>query len=83
MVLSHAQVGGERAAVLGLHPGSGAVSTLATLETDVPAGTKKAPKLYTAACHPLMPHIVAVGANSGARGATPASVSGPEAAKAE
>ena len=59
-------MGGERAAVMGMHPGSGAVYTLAALESEIPPGSKKMPKLYSAACHPLMPHIVAVAANSGA-----------------
>ena len=31
----------------------------------LPAGHKKAPKIYAIACHPLQPHIVAVGANAG------------------
>lgn len=59
------QVGDERAAVMGMHPGSGGVYTLAALETQIPPGTKKVPKLYGAACHPTMPHIMAVAANSG------------------
>ncbi len=59
------QVGDERAAVYGMQPGSSAVYQLALLETLIPPGTKKTPKLYTAACHPVLPHIVAVASNTG------------------
>ena len=38
---------------------------LLSLDPFLPAGTKKAAKVYTVACHPLQPHIVAVGANAG------------------
>ena len=41
------------------------VTQLASLEGLLPAGTKKVPKIYTVACHPLRPHLVAVGANCG------------------
>ncbi len=59
------QVGNERAAVYGMQPGSSSVVELAVLEALIPPGTKKAPKLYTAACHPVLPHIVAVASNTG------------------
>lgn len=39
---------------------------MASLESLVPAGQKKAPKVYAVACHPLLPHLIAVGANTGA-----------------
>jgi hypothetical protein len=60
-------VSGERAAVWGL-PGDGRqqdATPLLSLENFLPVGTKKAAKVYTIACHPLLSHIVAVGANSG------------------
>ena len=41
------------------------VTQLGGLEGLLPAGTKKVPKIYTVACHPLRPHLVAVGANCG------------------
>ena len=41
------------------------VTQLASLEGLLPAGTKKVPKIYTVACHPLRPHLVAIGANCG------------------
>ncbi len=56
----------ERPALWGLHPGSGAVYLLTAMEHLIPPGAKKVPKVYTAACHPLLPHLVAVAANSGA-----------------
>ena len=59
------QVGDERAAVYGMQPGSSSVYELAALEALIPPGTKKTPKLYTAACHPVLPHVVAVAANTG------------------
>lgn len=43
-----------------------AVAQQAALDAVLPAGHKKAPKIYAIACHPLQPHIVAVGANAGA-----------------
>lgn len=39
---------------------------MASLDSLVPAGQKKAPKVYAVACHPLLPHLIAVGANTGA-----------------
>ena len=44
-----------------------AVAQQAALDAVLPAGHKKAPKIYAIACHPLQPHIVAVGTNAGAR----------------
>ena len=38
---------------------------LLSLDPFLPAGTKKAAKVYTIACHPLQPRVVAVGANTG------------------
>lgn len=38
---------------------------LIAMEHLIPPGQKKVPKVYTAACHPLLPHLVAVAANSG------------------
>jgi len=43
-----------------------AVAPQAALDAVLPAGHKKAPKVYALACHPLQPHVLAVGANSGA-----------------
>lgn len=40
-------------------------SMLANLEGLLLPGTKKVPKIYKMACHPLQPHLVAVGANAG------------------
>ncbi|KAK9822211.1 hypothetical protein WJX81_006190 [Elliptochloris bilobata] len=61
---------GERAAIWGLFPTSRqlAVAQQAALDSVLPAGHKKAPKIYALACHPLQPHLVAVGANAGFRG---------------
>ena len=39
---------------------------LANLEQLLLPGTKKVPKIYALACHPLQPHLLAVGANAGA-----------------
>lgn len=49
----------------GLHPETGAVDQLMAMEHLIPPGQKKVAKVYTAACHPLLPHLVAVAANSG------------------
>ena len=35
------------------------------MEHLIPPGQKKVAKVYTAACHPLLPHMVAIAANSG------------------
>jgi hypothetical protein len=43
------------------------VKELTSLEGLVPSGQKKAPKVYTMATHPLQPHLVAVGSNTGDR----------------
>ena len=48
-----------------MQPGSSSVAELAMLEALIPPGTKKLPKIYTAACHPVLPHVVAVAANTG------------------
>lgn len=40
-------------------------SSLLLLDNYLPLGTKKAAKVYTIACHPLLMHVVAVGANAG------------------
>ena len=69
------QVGDERAAVYGMQPASSAVYQLALLETLIPPGTKKLPKLYTAACHPVLPHIVAVASNTGVLQVSPLGIS--------
>ena len=66
-------MGDERAAVYGMQPGSSSVYQLALLETLIPPGTKKVPKLYTAACHPVLPHIVAVASNTGTAPSLPPS----------
>lgn len=42
------------------------VREVASLDSLVPAGQKKLPKVYRVACHPLLPHVIAVGANTGA-----------------
>lgn len=55
----------ERPALWGLHPGTGAVTQLLAMEHLIPPGHKKVPKVYTAACHPTLPHLLAVAANSG------------------
>ena len=49
----------------GLHPETGAVDQLMAMEHLIPPGQKKVAKVYTAACHPLLPHLVAIAANSG------------------
>jgi hypothetical protein len=51
--------------VWGLHPSTGAVDQLLAMEHLIPPGQKKVAKVYTAACHPLLPHLVAIAANSG------------------
>jgi hypothetical protein len=51
--------------VWGLHPETGAVDQLMAMEHLIPTGQKKVAKVYTAACHPLLPHLVAIAANSG------------------
>ncbi|BDA49478.1 hypothetical protein COCOBI_14-0960 [Coccomyxa sp. Obi] len=58
---------GERAALWGLYPTSRQleVREVASLDSLVPAGQKKLPKVYRVACHPLLPHVIAVGANTG------------------
>lgn len=38
---------------------------MASLDSLVPAGQKKAPKVYAIASHPLLPHLIAAGANTG------------------
>ncbi|KAK9807986.1 hypothetical protein WJX73_010745 [Symbiochloris irregularis] len=60
-------VSGERPCVWGMYPTSRQLETvlLANLEQLLLPGTKKVPKIYTLACHPLQPHLVAVGANAG------------------
>lgn len=40
-------------------------SSLLVLDIFLPLGTKKAAKVYIIACHPLLPHVVAIGANAG------------------
>ncbi len=42
------------------------VKEVAALDSLLPAGQKKAPKVYRIAAHPLQPHLLAVGANTGA-----------------
>lgn len=56
----------ERAALWGLHPATGQVTQLIAMEHLIPPGHKKVPKVYAAACHPTLPHLLAVAANSGA-----------------
>ena len=36
------------------------------LDNYLPLGSKKAAKVYAITCHPLLPHVVAIGANAGA-----------------
>ena len=43
----------------------GSATLITNLETSIPAGAKKFPKLYQIAVHPLQPHILAVGSNTG------------------
>lgn len=40
-------------------------TSLIMLDNYLPLGSKKAAKVYTIACHPLLPHLVAIGANAG------------------
>ena len=42
-----------------------AVKEVGALESLLPAGQKKVPKVYRIAAHPLQPHLLAVGANTG------------------
>jgi hypothetical protein len=42
------------------------IREVAGLEALLPAGQKKSPKVYALAAHPLQPHVLAVGANTGA-----------------
>ena len=41
------------------------VREVAALDSLLPAGQKKTPKVYRIAAHPLQPHLLAVGANTG------------------
>lgn len=47
------------------YPTSAKVEQLINLESLLPNGQKKVPKVYQIACHPLQPHLVAVAANAG------------------
>ena len=47
------------------YPSSAKVEQLINLESLLPNGQKKIPKVYQIACHPLQPHLVAVAANAG------------------
>ncbi|KAK9819592.1 hypothetical protein WJX72_000101 [[Myrmecia] bisecta] len=55
----------ESPVIYGMYPSSGNVVQVASVEQLLPAGSKKVPKVYQMACHPLLPHLVALGANSG------------------
>ena len=46
-------------------PSTGHVDVLLGMESLLPAGAKKVPKIYQIACHPLQPHLVVAGANAG------------------
>ena len=46
-------------------PSTGHVDVLLGMESLLPAGAKKIPKIYQIACHPLQPHLVVAGANAG------------------
>ncbi len=47
------------------YPNNGRVEQLISLESLLPNGQKKVPKVYQIACHPLQPHLIAVAANAG------------------
>ncbi len=51
--------------VLHRYPNNGRVEQLISLESLLPNGQKKVPKVYQIACHPLQPHLIAVAANAG------------------
>lgn len=40
-------------------------SGMLNLDNYLPLGSKRVAKVYTIACHPLLPHVVAIGANAG------------------
>ena len=44
------------------NPSTGHVDVLLGMESLLPAGAKKVPKIYQIACHPLQPHLVVAGA---------------------
>ncbi|KAG2453326.1 hypothetical protein HYH02_001550 [Chlamydomonas schloesseri] len=58
-------LGTEGGHVLLAHAGSGSVRQAADLADMVPAGTKKAPKVYGLAVHPTQPDVVAAATNTG------------------
>ena len=47
------------------YPNNARIEQLISLESILPNGQKKVPKVYQIACHPLQPHLVAVAANAG------------------
>ena len=47
------------------YPNNARIEQLISLESMLPNGQKKVPKVYQIACHPLQPHLVAVAANAG------------------
>lgn len=51
--------------VLCRYPNNARIEQLISLESILPNGQKKVPKVYQIACHPLQPHLVAVAANAG------------------
>lgn len=55
----------EGPAIWGMYPTNDRVEQLISLESLLPNGQKKIPKVYQIACHSLQPHLVAVAANAG------------------
>ncbi|KAL3133386.1 hypothetical protein ABBQ38_007254 [Trebouxia sp. C0009 RCD-2024] len=55
----------EAPAIWGMYPNNARIEQLISLESILPNGLKKVPKVYQIACHPLQPHLVAVAANAG------------------
>lgn len=55
----------EGPAIWGMYSNNGRVEQLISLESLLPNGQKKVPKVYQIACHPLQPHLIAVAANAG------------------
>lgn len=51
--------------ILCRYPNNARIEQLISLESILPNGQKKVPKVYQIACHPLQPHLVAVAANAG------------------
>uniref|UniRef100_A0A7S0RG02 Uncharacterized protein n=1 Tax=Chlamydomonas leiostraca TaxID=1034604 RepID=A0A7S0RG02_9CHLO len=58
-------VGTQAGIIMAVHPPSGSVKLAAHLASLVPAGAKKAPKIYGLAVHPGQPQLVAAACNTG------------------